>query len=149
MENKLKIYKEKLIIENIIMAIGTAALLVVQFLRLRPSYEGKYGDFYQGFIAGMAAGLCLLLVICLVRNLMAILKEDRLKALYIKENDERRAAVCTNGRSLGASIFLLTSIPGMVVAGYFSATVFFTMVVCVLVLSVCCGLGKLYYTKKM
>ena len=97
----------------------------------------------------MAAGLCLLLVICLVRNLMAILKEDRLKALYIKENDERRAAVFTNGRSLGASIFLLTSIPGMVLAGYFSATVFFTMVVCVLVLSVCCGLGKLYYTKKM
>lgn len=148
MENKLKIYREKLIIENIIMAIGTAALLAVQFLRLRPSYEGKYGDFYQGFIAGMAAGLCLLLVICLVRNLMAILKEERLKALYIKENDERRAAVCTNGRSLGASIFLLISIPGMVVAGYFSATVFFTMVVCVLVLSVCCGLGKLYYTKK-
>ena len=148
MENKLKIYKEKLIIENIVMAIGTAALLAVQFLRLRPSYEGKYGDFYQGFIAGMAAGLCLLLVICLVRNLMAILKEDRLKALYIKENDERRAAVCTNGRSLGASIFLLISIPGMVVAGYFSATVFFTMVVCVLVLSVCCGLGKLYYAKK-
>ena len=149
MENKLKIYKEKLIIENIVMAIGTAALLAVQFLRLRPSYEGKYGDFYQGFIAGMAAGLCLLLVIGLVRNLMAILKEERLKALYIKENDERRAAVCTNGRSLGASIFLLISIPGMVVAGYFSATVFFTMVVCVMVLSVCCGLGKLYYTKKM
>ena len=35
MENKLKIYKEKLIIENIVMAIGTAALLAVQFLRLQ------------------------------------------------------------------------------------------------------------------
>lgn len=149
MENKLKIYRGKLIIENIVMAIGAAALLAVQFLRIRPSYEGKYGDFYQGFLAGMAAGLCLLLVIGLVRNLMAILKEDRLKALYIKENDERRAAVYTNGRSLGATIFLLASIPGMVVAGYFSATVLFTMVACVLALSICCALGKLYYAKKM
>ena len=149
MENKLKIYKEKLIIENIVMAIGTAALLAVQFLRLRPSYEGNYGDFYQGFIAGMAAGLCLLLVIGLVRNLMAIWKEERLKALYIKENDERRAAVYTNGRSLGASVFLLSSIPGMVVAGYFSATVFFTMLACVLALALCCSLGKLYYERKM
>lgn len=149
MENKLKIYRDKLIIQNIIMAIGVVALLAVQFLRIRPSYEGSYGDFYQGFIAGTAAGLCLLLVIGLVRNLMAIWKEERLKALYVKENDERRTAVYTNGRSLGTSIFLLASIPGMVVAGYFSATVFFTMVVCVLSLSVCCGLGKLYYTKKL
>ena len=149
MENKLKIYRDKLIIQNIIMAIGVVALLAVQFLRIRPSYEGSYGDFYQGFIAGTAAGLCLLLVIGLVRNLMAIWKEERLKALYVKENDERRTAVYTNGRSLGTSIFLLASIPGMVVAGYFSATVFFTMVVCVLALSVCCALGKLYYTKKM
>ncbi|MGN0981398.1 MAG: hypothetical protein ACI4O0_00755 [Candidatus Limivicinus sp.] len=149
MENKLKIYRDKLIFENIVMALGTAALLAVQFLRLRPRYEGNYGDFYQGFLAGMAAGLCLLLVIGLVRNLMAILKEERLKALYIKENDERRAAVHTNGRSLGASIFLLASIPGMVVVGYFNVTAFFTMVACVLALSVCCALGKLYYARKM
>lgn len=149
MDNKLKIYREKLIIQNIVMAIGAAALLAVQFLRLRPSYEGNYGDFYQGFLAGVASGLCLLLVIGLVRNLLAILKEERLKALYIKENDERRAAVYTNGRSLGTSIFLMASIPGMVVVGYFNVTAFFTMVACVLSLSVCCGLGKLYYAKKM
>ena len=78
MENKLKIYRGKLIIENIVMAIGAAALLAVQFLRLRPSYEGNYGDFYQGFLAGVAAGLCLLLVIGLVRNLLAVLKEELL-----------------------------------------------------------------------
>lgn len=149
MENKLKIYRGKLIIENIVMAIGTVALLAVQFLRIRPSYTGNYADFYQGFIAGIAAGLSLMLVVGLVRNLMAILKEERLKALYIKENDERRAAVYTNGRGLGAQIFLLASIPGMVVAGYFSAAVFFTMVACVLGLSVCCALGKLYYSKKL
>lgn len=145
----LKIYRGKLIIENIVMAVGTVALLAVQFLRIRPSYDGRYADFYQGFLAGVAAGLCLMLVIGLVRNLMALWKEERLKALYIKENDERRAAVYTNGRGLGAQIFLLASIPGMVVVGYFNVTAFFTMVACVLGLSVCCGPGKLYYSKKL
>lgn len=149
MENKLKIYRGKLIVENIVMAIGAGALLAVQFLRIRPRYEGNYGDFYQGFITGAAAGLCLLLVIGFIWNLMAIWKEERLKALYIKENDERRAAVHINGRSLGTGIFLLASIPGMVVVGYFNVTAFFTMVACVLALSVCCGLGKLYYARKM
>lgn len=86
----LKIYRGKLIIQNIVMAIGVGALLAVQFLRIRPSYDGRYADFYQGFLAGVAAGLCLMLVIGLVRNLMALWKEERLKALYIKENDERR-----------------------------------------------------------
>ena len=49
----------------------------------------------------------------------------------------------------GAQIFLLASIPGMVVVGYFNVTAFFTMVACVLGLPVCCGLGKLYYSKKL
>lgn len=149
MDKKLEMYREKLMVQNVIMAIGAAALMAVQFLRIRPRYAGNYGDFYSGFLAGAAAGLCLLLVIGLTRNLTAILREERLKALYIKENDERRMAVYTNGRSLGASVFLLAGIPGMVVAGYFSATVFFTMAACVLALSVCCALGKLYYSRKL
>lgn len=83
------------------MAVGTVALLAVQFLRIRPSYDGRYADFYQGFLAGVAAGLCLMLVIGLVRNLMALWKEERLKALYIKENDERRRRCTPTGAVWG------------------------------------------------
>ena len=40
MEKKLTIYREKLIIQNIFMALGAGALLAVQFIKVEPSYTG-------------------------------------------------------------------------------------------------------------
>lgn len=149
MEKNLAIYREKLIMQNVFMAIGAAALLAVQFVKVQPNYTGHFGDFYRGFIAGAAAGVCLILVVGLIRNFIALRSEEKLKAQYIKTHDERTEAVYTNGRSLGASIFLLASLPAMVIAGYFSAAVLFTMLACVLALSVSCALCKLYYSRKL
>lgn len=149
MEKKLAIYREKLIIQNIFMALGVGALLAVQFIKVEPSYTGHYGDFYRGFVAGAAAGVCVILIVWFIRNLIAISSGERLKAAYIKAKDERTEAMYTNGRALGTSIFLLASIPAMIIAGYFSAAVLFTMMACTFSLSVICGVCKLYYSHKL
>ena len=145
-------YRRKLKIRNIWLAGAAAALAAVQALSwarvIKPLAGGDYADLWNGFIAGAALGVTALLVIGIVKNLVAMGDEKKLKKLIARENDERGRFVTEKGKSAGASVYLAVSLPAAVICGYFSITVFVTCVVCTFVLSVIIAMFKIYYSRK-
>lgn len=152
-------YAQTLKKQNVFLVICIAILAIFCFL----GFAGEFGlvDFlkpaagdshwqskWRGFISGASFGIMALMVFGLVQNLQALKDEKKLKKLYIKEHDERAIQIWTAARAASMQVFLLGGIVACVVAGYFSATVSLTILVCILVHSLM-GLGfKMYYSKK-
>lgn len=75
--------------------------------------------------------------------------ETELKKMYIEENDERTGLILRNASTLGMSVILMGLGVAAIVSGFFSATVFSTLMACLLfILFVFFGLWA-YYAKKL
>lgn len=147
-------YRQKLKKDITINAIGAALLLAVQVLTwlgiVQPVAAGeRFQNYWNGFIAGLAFGIMALMIVGIIIDARALRNEQRLKKLYIKWNDERTKAICDKARSTAANIFLLAMLPITVIGGYFSVTVFFSLLGSVLFLAVMTNILKLYYKKTM
>ena len=151
-------YKEKLVIQNIVM--GICMLLLAGFVSLNVMSESGIVTFgptvggsswqsqWNGFCTGASCALLLMMSYGVVRNLMALNHEKKLKRLYIKEHDERTAKVYTAARSAAAQTFLIFGLVATIVSAYFSVIVSLTILCCVIVLSILCVVAKFYYHSK-
>ena len=152
-------FREKLKIQNIIIAISAFILTTVSILaalgeaEIIPFFKPVGGDshwqsMWRGFISGATAALFVAMLISLVRGIRALKDEKKLKKLYVTQNDERSIQIWTSARASSMQAFLMLGMVASIVAGYFSATVAFTIWAC-LVLQSLLGLGfKVYYSKK-
>ena len=151
-------YKEKLKTQNIVMAaccVILACFTVLGFaaeegyIHLTPSAgDSHWQSMWRGFMSGASMGILAFMLFGLIRNLIAMKDEKKLKKLYIKEHDERTIQIWTAARAASMQIFLLVGIVACVVAGYFSVTVSLTILVCIAAHSLM-GVGfKAYYSKK-
>lgn len=148
-------YKEKLKLENAVLIISIlilAAFSALGFLAemgilpIAPvTGDSHWQSQWRGFVSGAAIGVLALMAYCLVRNLMALKDDAKLKKLYIKTHDERTNQVYTQARSAAMSTFLILGLVAIIAAGYFSITVSITLLVCVLSGSLLCVLYKVYY----
>ena len=152
-------FREKLKIQNIIIAISAFILTTVSILaalgeaEIIPFFKPVGGDslwqsMWRGFISGAAGAMLAMTIFARVRGIRALHSEAALKKLYIQSNDERAIQVWTSARAAAYQIFLILGIVAVVVTGYFSMTVSITILVCITA-AACLGLGlKLYYSKK-
>ena len=83
---------------------------------------------WRGFISGSTFGLIIFMVICLVRNILALRDEKLLKKLYIKENDERTIQIWTAARARAMQTFMILGLVSGIIAGYFSMAVCITII---------------------
>lgn len=146
-------FKEKLKMQNAVMTIGAAVLLLMTVIgfsgRLRPLHGAEHWiDAWNGFVTGASVGIEFMIVFCLIRNIQALTDEKLLKKLYIKENDERTEQIFVHARSVAMQTFLLLGLVAVVVAGYFSVVVRFTILACLLAESLMCLGFKVYYSKR-
>lgn len=151
-------FKKNLKLQNILFTVCILILAAVSFcsflsaedvIPFRLSFQDSHWqDMWLGFCAGASWALMLLMVYALVRNLVALQDEKKLKKLYVKEKDERTNQIYTAARAAACQCFLLLGIVAIIVAGYFSATVSLTILGCVVALCVVCILFKLYYGNK-
>lgn len=155
----MKQYREKLVISTIVTAISCIVLAVFFLLGflaeagavsfLTPvDGDSHWHSLWRGFISGASCGALLLMVYGLVRNIMAIHDEKRLKVLYVKEHDERQIQIWTNARASAMQVFLTVGLVAGIVAGYFSMTVSITVIACVLLHSLIAIGFKFYYSKR-
>lgn len=154
MDEKMQEYRKKLKKEIIFNAVGAAILLAVQILAwlgiIRPVSAGeRYQDFWNGFIAGASLGVMALMILGIIKDARALKNEERLRRLYIKCGDERTRTIEEKARSTAANIFLLSMMPIIVIGGYFSTTVFFSLLGAEVFMAVTTNLCKLYYKGKM
>ena len=157
--DNMKQYREKLKLQNAVIAVCCAVLAIFCFLAAASEFglislltpavaDNHWQSMWRGFISGASVGVLALMIVGLVRNILALHSDDALKKRYVKDHDERTIQIWTSARALSMQIFLLGGLVAAVVAGYFSMTVSLTILACVLFHSLL-GLGcKLYYSQK-
>lgn len=104
-------------------------------------------DFIMGFNSGVYVGVQAVMIYYMAKYVCAIKNEEKRKALYIAENDERSKYIEAQIGGVGINIILGGLALGTIVSGFFHETVFYTMLG-TLVLSVLVkGVLKIYYNK--
>jgi hypothetical protein len=152
-------YKEKLKITNIFLAVGCLFLVIFAILAvgselgwfhiLKPlAGDSHWQSTWFGFITGASCGVFALMLVCLIRNCLALKDEKKLKKLYAKEHDERTIQIVTLARNTAMQILLLGGLVATVIAGYFSITVSLTILACIFTASTTSLLLTGYYSKK-
>lgn len=151
-------YREKLKKQNILLSICIIILTIFSILGFAAEAElialiptagnSHWHSQWRGFISGASMGVLALMLFGLIRNLLAMKDEKKLKKLYIQMHDERQTQLFHNARSAAMSVFLIAGLIAVIVTGYFNATVSITILACVLLCSVTCMLFKIYYDRK-
>lgn len=154
----METYREKLKIQNVILAVGCVTLAVFSVLgflgeagivNLAPAAgDSHWHSQWRGFISGASLGILALLLFGLIRSLLALRDEKKLKKLYVKDSDERQTQICTQAMSAAMRTAPILGLVAVVVSGYFSMTVSLTLFASVFAVSLVTIAFKLYFMKK-
>ena len=153
-------FRDKLKIQNLFIAICCFVLAAFSFLSaageaglisfLQPTVANTHWQsMWRGMIMGVSAGLLIVMIAFLIRNICALFDEQKLKKLYVKETDEREIQIWISARSTAMQIFLLGGVVAGIIAGYFSIAVSLTIFACLFVNSIIGLLCSFYYRIKL
>ena len=100
----MKEYKEKLKINTVVTAIACVILAVATALTFDTElgivpFAGLHHDGWRGFVSGVSFGLLIAFGIDLVRDILALRSEEKLKKMLVKDNDERDRQIWNYARS--------------------------------------------------
>lgn len=143
-------FKEKIryrILFLLITLFSFIAIYLILFLNqdnlLKPSNE------IIGFHGGALSSFSVLLILNIFKNIKAMKDENKLKKLYIEENDERAIMIMQKTGAVGINICILGFAIATIIAGYFNRIAFFTLLGSTLFVSLIKGLFKIYYHRKI
>lgn len=152
-------FREKIKLQN--LGIAVCSFVLAAFSFLTAASEAGYIDFmhssipdnswqssWRGFCAGVCWGFLMVLIFILVRNILALQNEKKLKKLFVKANDERTSKIWTEGRAFAMQISLFVGLVAAIVAGYFNPVVSITIVACMFAESMIGLLCVLYFSRK-
>lgn len=138
-------FKKRIKVRVILGGIFCTLLLIPNVVL---SFFVDCSDFTE-FVMGFFLAIEAVVIVLMAKYVMALRNEEDLKKLYIKETDERRIAIRTQAGRTGLYIVFGTLIIVMLISGYFSKIVFFTLLGVVVFTSFVMLLTKLYYKKKL
>ena len=138
-------FKKRIKVRVILGGIFCTLLLIPNVIL---SFFVDCSDFTE-FVMGFFLAIEAVVIVLMAKYVVALRNEEDLKKLYIKETDERRIAIRTQAGRTGLYIVFGTLIIVMLISGYFSKIVFFTLLGVVLFTSFVILLTKLYYKKKL
>lgn len=152
-------YKEKIKVQNGFAMICCLVLAVFAVLAIGTELgwfnilspvtgDSHWQSTWHGYITGISCGVFALLLVVLIRNRRALKDEKKLKALYVKEHDERTIQIATLARNTAMQILLPAGLVASVIAGYFSVTVSMTILACTFFSSGIILFLMNYYSKK-
>ena len=155
----MELFRDKLKMQNLVIAICCFILAVFSFLAaagqagiigfMEPATDNTHWQsMWRGIITGMSFGIMIVMIAFLIRNILALKDEKKLKKLYVETNDEREIQIWTAARSTAMQLFLMVGVVAAIVAGYFSMTVSITIMACVVAASLLGLAFKLYYNNK-
>ena len=143
MENFKHVVKHRLIVSVVYFLI--VLLLIV--LSATFGRNSGFPSFAQGFGEGFGTGIGAIMVFFIAKYAGALKSEDKLKALYIEETDERLQYIQAKAGSRGINISIACLALAMLIANYFNPIVFLTLLgATMFVTLVKLGL-KIYYNK--
>lgn len=144
MEKFRKKLKRDVIFGEVFCAIYVALILTLRFL-IPETHESLGMSYTIGFFGG----ICAVILVSIISNSAALKNEEKLKKLYIKENDERTKAVGAAAGKAAAKIVLAGLSVAMLVAANINKTAFFWLLGAVAFTAIVMTLTKAYYNKKL
>ena len=153
-------FRDKLKIQNLTIGICCIILTAFSFLAaageaglidfMQPAVENtRWQSMWRGFITGASSNFLIVMIVFLVRNIIVLRDEQKLKKLYVKETDEREIQIWTSARATSMRIFLMGGLVAGIVAGYFNIVVSITIISCGFIHSIIGFLCMLYYRIKL
>lgn len=143
MENFKHVVKRRLVVSVVYFLIVLLLIVLSATLGRRSGFP----SFAQGFGEGFGTGIGAIMVFFIAKYIGALKNEDKLKALYIEETDERLQYIQTKAGSKGIDISIACLALAMLIANYFNSIVFLTLLGAAMFLTlVKLGL-KIYYKK--
>lgn len=151
MENYKKIIQQRLLSMGLFMISCACIYLGGGASGLFEKYKpaGNFGDFLSGFKLGVFIAFTLMCVYSLAKYTSALKNEKILKEMYIKETDERNIRI---SEMAGVKLQQSLCLPLMfaaIIAGYFSAEVFFTLLAVVVFIIIVTFARKIYFNKTL
>lgn len=156
----MELFREKLKVQN--MAIGMCCMVLAIFCFLAAAGEAGFIGFmvpasnnshwqsmWRGIVMGMSVGILIVMIAFLIRNILALKDDKRLKKLYVETNDEREIQIWTAARSTAMQIFLMAGVVAAIVAGYFSMAVSITIIACMFIQSMIGLACSIYFRMKL
>ena len=146
-------FKRKLKISIIVDIICCIALAVFTVVTFDPeigvvAFSGFQEGHWRSFASGASCGLLIVYAAFVVRNILALKNEKKLKALYVKESDERRSQIFTHARAAATQATLNLGIVVGLVVGFFNRPIGLTIFACLLTHAIFVHAFTFYYSKK-
>ncbi|MHC1734637.1 MAG: hypothetical protein AB9921_03105 [Erysipelotrichaceae bacterium] len=104
-------------------------------------------DFIRGFQLGIFSAMVGATVVRILVYNAALRNETKLRKLHIEENDERNQLIALKAGGFASLVELIVSVLATLVAGFFSTTVFFTLLGVVLFIVFLRLITKLVYQR--
>ncbi len=107
------------------------------------------GTVITGFIMGFLIGGEFVVIFLIWRYGKALRDEEYLKKLYIEKNDERNRYIRSRMTETGTVVNLVLLGTAVITSGFFSLTVFFTLLAVFVVSMLVLIVLKFYYRRKI
>ncbi|MFA9380973.1 MAG: hypothetical protein ACERKO_07930 [Acetanaerobacterium sp.] len=111
--------------------------------------ENAAPDTAIGFASGFFIGIQFVMIYFMRKYHFALKDDEKLKSIYITENDERSKFIESQIGGTGVNVILGGIVLGTIVAGFLNETVFFTMLFTLLFSVLVKGMLKMYYNRKV
>ena len=112
------------------------------------SGAAEEGDFTSGFRTGFCSAIVGFAAVKAVLCAAALKNEKKLKAMYIKETDERTAMILQKTASSSFGVTIMALAVASVVASFFSMTVLYTLIAIIFFIVFVRTAFQFYYTRK-
>ncbi len=129
----------------IFAGIYCAIILILTAISRIVGLNNSATDFTLGF----GIGIEVVVIFIMGKNLGALKNEDKLKKLYVEENDERQKYIDAKIGGTGINIALVSLSLAMLISNYFSQIVFFTLLSTTLFIVAIKFALKIYYSKRV
>ncbi len=100
------------------------------------------------FVSGVLLGITFLILMYLYRVGSTLKSDEKMKAMYIEEHDERNALIKMQMGKIGIYLVLAGLSCGTLIAGFFNQMIFFTLLGATMFTALVMGVLKLYYRQK-
>ena len=145
-------YKKSLKGRIALLGIGIAALIALLVLTqsgvMSTASSAEFSDFLSGFQMGVLVAVIGIFIFVIVQYARLLGNEEKLKAEYYSENDERKKLIMMKTGGNAMYVCAVVILIGGIVAGYFNEIVFFSLAGCALFLLIARCALKIYYHKK-
>lgn len=141
MENYRKKVRKRIIFAGVYCAIVLILTAAAQIMHL--------DDSVTSFNLGFGFGIGAVVIFFMIRYRGALKSEDKLKKLYIEENDERQKHINSQVGHTGMNISIMSLALAMLVSNYFNRRVFFTLLAATLFIVAVKAVLSFYYNKKV